>query len=89
MKQGGTTQAWPTCDPLRKKCNSGKLTEPLVKRYEWACFNNHLRKEFGYKGISFENWIEVKFKEVQLNLEDKMKYRNEWAKANFLRDDYL
>lgn len=57
MKQGGTTQAWPTCDPLHKKCNGGKLTKPLVKRYEWACFNEHMRKEVNYKGISFEDWV--------------------------------
>jgi hypothetical protein len=34
-------------------------------------------------------FFEVKFGEVQLNLNDKMKYTNEWAKANVLRDDHF
>ena len=89
MKQGGSTHAWPTCDPLWRKCNEGKLPEPLAKWYEWVCFNEHMRKEVGYKGIAFEDWMEVKFGEAQLSLANKMKYRSEWAKANFLRDDCL
>ena len=89
MKHDRSTHAWPTCDPLRRKFNGGKLTEPLVKRYEWACFIEHMRKEIGYKGILFDDWMEVKFGEAQLSLANKMKYRSEWAKANFLRDDCL
>ena len=52
--------------------NAIELTEVhLAKRYELACFNEHMRKEVGYKGLSFENWMEVKIGEVQLKLKIK------------------
>ena len=85
MTYRGTTKAWPTCDPYLKKCNGGKLTkENMVKRYEWACFDEHKRGQVGYFGISFENWVKVKFREVQLSTKDEIQYRDEWVKANFL-----
>ena len=83
MKIGGTTHAWPTCDPLRNKCNGGKLVEPLAKRYEWACFNEHMRKEVSFKGISFEDWVEVKFGEAKISPERMMKFRSKWLKRTF------
>ena len=59
----------------------------LAKRNEWACFNTHKRNQVGYHGISFENWIKVKFGERQLNKQMEMQYRDEWVKANFLVED--
>ena len=89
MMDDGTTTAWPNCDPVRTKCNGGKLDEEhMGKRYEWACFNAPLRDKVGYKGISFDNWIKVKFGEAQLTKMKEMEYRCEWAKANFLRDSH-
>jgi hypothetical protein len=51
--------------------------------------NEHKRREVGYRGISFENWVKVKFEEIRLNIKDEMQYRNEWARANFLREDHV
>ena len=84
--ENGNTQAWPTCDPLRRKCNGGALIHgDMAKRYKWACFNEAKRSKVGYRGISFENWLKVRFEEGQLNNQDIIRYRSEWAKANFLR----
>ncbi|PWA52201.1 hypothetical protein CTI12_AA456800 [Artemisia annua] len=85
MIENRITQAWPTCDPSRKKCNGGELIHgDVAKRYEWACFNESKRSEIGYHGISFGNWVKVRFGETQLSTKDEMYHCNEWAKANFL-----
>ena len=68
LKIGEATHAWPICDPLRNKCNGRKLTEPLAIRYEWACFNEHMRKEVSFIGIAFDDWVEVIFGESKISL---------------------
>ena len=78
MTYRGTTQAWPTCDPFKGKCDGGRSPElNLDKRNEWACFNANKRDQVGYLGISFENWIKVKFGERRLNKQVEMQYRDE------------
>ena len=88
MTYRGTTQAWPTCDPFKGKCDGGRsLKLNLAKRNEWACFNANKRDQVGYLGISFANWIKIKFGERQLNKQVDIQYRDEWVKANFLVED--
>ncbi|PWA72254.1 hypothetical protein CTI12_AA271220 [Artemisia annua] len=53
------------------------------ERNEWACFNAHKRTQVGYGGISFEDWVKVKFGDVQLNKQIEVQCRNEWAKVKF------
>ena len=90
MTYRGTTQAWPTCDPFKKGCDGGRIPEiNLAKRSEWACFNAYKRNLVGYHGISFQNWVKVKFGDRQLNKQLEMQYRDEWVKANVLVEDQL
>ena len=83
MRNEGTTQAWPTCDPFQKECNGGKFPHEIIKRYEWACFNAHKRAQVGYGGITFNDWVKVKFGNIQLNKQIEIQYRDEWAKVKF------
>ena len=86
MIENGITQAWPTCDLSWKRCNGGELIHgDVAKRYQWACFNESIRSEVGYHGISFRDWLKVKFKETQISAKDEMHHRSEWAKANFFK----
>ena len=75
-KDAGITQAWPTCDPSQKECDGGsKVHGDKEKRYEWACFYDTKRGEIGYLGISFNNWLKVKFGETKLSDPDRLHHR--------------
>jgi hypothetical protein len=90
MRHDGTTQAWPTCDPFQKECNGGKSPETiLAQRREWGCFNALKRAQVGYHGISFEDWVKVKFGDVQLNTQIEVQCRDEWAKVKFAHMENL
>lgn len=68
MKHEGTTQAWPMCDPFQKECNGGKFPNDIIgKCYEWAYFNAHKRAQVSNAGLSFKDWVKVKFGDIQLN----------------------
>ena len=83
MRKDGVTEAWPTCNPFKKECDGGKFPRDMIRRYEWACFNAHKRGTVEYEGIEFDDWVKVKFGDIELNKQVELIHKYEWAEVKF------